>query len=1300
MFPGKNCHQTTNWYKIRNLLPANSHFQDLKIAKISSPVPEDLTMVKGDTFTGMLMISLVLNMEVRRSNGCHYILAFGHDQISSPSAMLHPQYYQIWGILQSHDVPGKLIDCTAKKVLATKRQFDLEGSLQVKRTNRFETASETDEIKYIVETYPRLCKALLQQPLTAGRYKLLLPCHVIRPEDRVETSSGDRSGPATPQQAKTSGPVQPGGARLTLPPITNENVAHEIDIIKQYLKDTGITANMADMTKQLLQLNVLPYNPYPGFVRRFRRLAERFHLRKEPLHAIRKSIDCVATKLGETVLSSVKTKNGSSFWGLEHIVSHVNPKILEACFEPIQSSTVSNEHVSQETNQQISLLVSLSGPCVFKGSICNNWTQVELKVGVVVTSQDFSVAGKYFSLTLVEDFKHIESSNKHCLLDLIVPVEDEHGWTSRAFGRSDIESIVSDTSPVEDEIKRLIVHAVMSKKRITLNFLLCQTSKSSASKTYIPATKTYYLLFLQTPVNSQGNFQASQPRLVVSTLPFQALHEGVFLDRGQAEQYLATFQKYYSPGGQPQPTAGKKRSKIDPMHTEMMGPIIQAWQMKIASLILEHSMFSVVHYLFLLTLAQTRAKSFAKQTEEGLVVQICRLYRGTGAKLKCASFLHPVITQLLTSVDENILILADRMIAKYKDLLLEVADPELCARSSETQSLKHLIECVMPTPENEAHFHSTVLNSKLEELNYVVTCVVLGFSEDAIELSPAIKAAKSQLDSTFPHLVPKFPPMDNPGNVQYGIKNTAWPQVDKMKINKQVSVATSQAPKAVASHLAMMQYCADIRMDEVWRALYESLLLVQDYLPPNPYPILVSHLRKANMSVQSFFEADATSVKRMVQRKIVALEGSKELMTVTGSNAFALKASLTLLGPLGYRQSFEIASKVVLTPPGEAVSGQPIQVGPMQVASCGGLLPPTIHFGTVSPYLKSVDVDEHCFVRGPSDKTHHAANVLANIVLTHLRDLRSKGILPHQARFGGIVMKLNNLTSSAATRFESEFSAAIDGNHPIHVELYYPLDWRYILIKKRILAYYVTETNERVATLFRLPEGIEDFRSSIVFLHPADARYCVKQIPIAALPQDVATVRYWRSRDWPALVTHLVTRAQHLLAEGVATKRRTVIGSQAGQSDTNSLLAFCWRYHSGIPGQIDYLRCLNSAIESVMSFGVEATEEGAQISSAMDQALVEKMIVQFKWKMNEIISQGSSLAGASFAFLLRSKMDIVAFKDPNSNALFVKFDRESLQILREVNGYLLAIRNATAQDLMLASSTVLQYVKKQMQAVL
>lgn len=45
----------------------------------------------------------------------------------------------------------------------------------------------------------------------------------------------------------------------------------------------------------------------------------------------------------------------------------------------------------------------------------------------------------------------------------------------------------------------------------------------------------------------------------------------------------------------------------------------------------------------------------------------------------------------------------------------------------------------MPRPENEASFHSTVMRSDLEELNDVVSGVLLGFCEDAVDLSQAIK---------------------------------------------------------------------------------------------------------------------------------------------------------------------------------------------------------------------------------------------------------------------------------------------------------------------------------------------------------------------------------------------------------------------------------------------------------------------------------------------------------------------------------------------------------------------------------
>jgi len=87
---------------------------------------------------------------------------------------------------------------------------------------------------------------------------------------------------------------------------------------------------------------------------------------------------------------------------------------------------------------------------------------------------------------------------------LTVPIEDEQGWTTKTWPRSELVALLS--GPTEDtELQSALVNAVTSKKRIQVSCVLSQSSKSSASRTLIPANKTYYLMFLQTQGQFGGN---------------------------------------------------------------------------------------------------------------------------------------------------------------------------------------------------------------------------------------------------------------------------------------------------------------------------------------------------------------------------------------------------------------------------------------------------------------------------------------------------------------------------------------------------------------------------------------------------------------------------------------------------------------------------------------------------------------------------------------------------------------------------------------------------------------------------
>ena len=59
-------------------------------------------------------------------------------------------------------------------------------------------------------------------------------------------------------------------------PSKNATVQSQINLVKQYFDETELQKTMQVLTIQLLQNSLLPYNPYPGYIKRFGRIAQRW----------------------------------------------------------------------------------------------------------------------------------------------------------------------------------------------------------------------------------------------------------------------------------------------------------------------------------------------------------------------------------------------------------------------------------------------------------------------------------------------------------------------------------------------------------------------------------------------------------------------------------------------------------------------------------------------------------------------------------------------------------------------------------------------------------------------------------------------------------------------------------------------------------------------------------------------------------------------------------------------------------------------------------------------------------------
>ncbi|XP_078494295.1 uncharacterized protein LOC100186104 [Ciona intestinalis] len=1121
--------------------------------------------------------------------------------------------------------------------------------------------------------------------LTAGRYRLLQPI-VISRGILQDTDISDNEGSlvSATKPLKPASPKQGDENNLfNLPTIPNIRVKQEIEVVKQYLKDTFIEQHMKRFTAALLQNEILPYNPYPGFIRRFRKLAERFHMEKKSLQTIRSKLDSPVSS-DNGVLYTSQYPN-SDIWGLEHIVGHINPKTIEGYRGMVESSTISSEVATNVLKSEVTVLTSLSGPCIFCKSFYSEWSHLEIKVAIVVSSNDISIAAKTFTSVLIQDLKQMLDHKDHILTDVTIPVEDEDGWTTVSVPRRELASLLKNSSPDED-IVRSIVHGVMSKKRILSTCLLWDVGASKV----VSCTKQYNMLLLQgsstgqTGLNRPVKSPSGTPRLVISTLPFQALHEGVFIKKQHAEEYLSLFQRYYTTGV-PQPNANQARNRRtkpalngDPMRAEMLQPILQAWQMKVASEPLESSAFSSVHYMLLMHLAETRVKTFANHTEQDLAIQICRFYSSTAALLKSVSSYSPLIEELLSSSESNLSKVTDDVVSFYRRRLLEIVDADLLSRSTQMESLKLQIDSIFQTGGRDS-YHAT-LPSHLRQLSHYITTVILSYIEDALDRCQAIVSLKTQLNQNYPHLTPPVIKIPKQTQFKHGIINPAWTNVDKLKISRKDCVSNLQVPKAVALQYALMQYASDVRLDETWMRFLHQLLLQEQHLPPNPFPLLISHLRRSSISVHTKFEHDNTAVNRLIQNKIAVFDSSNNIFTVNGTSAFGKKSSLLLLNLKGFRQVSEISAHVALSPPGDAVTGVPVSSGQFQVIPCICVVPPSTYHGSLSPYLCTLYLNEHCFVRGPVGQLHKGAAALAKILKSHLTKLKSSGLILHQAKFGGVILNLKNATNFS--RFESEFSAASSGGQEINISFYFPLSWRYVLVKKHMFVYYVEEKTDR-ATLMSSSTNSSGQEFSI-FFHPADALHCFRSNKSHMTDfGDSALIDAWKSCDWSQMISLLAIKAIFLHEN-----------SDTDNSLRNEILAFCLRYNNSVPGNIDYVIGMGQALEGVINMAVTAMENNVDLVGVIDQALVEKMALEFKIKLGLVFAVESTLSCSCMVDFLLRKLQPVAFRDQKTNAVFVKYDTKSTSTLQEVLCNMIEIRNSIALDLLHATPSVYEYLIK------
>ncbi|KAK3084141.1 hypothetical protein FSP39_008897 [Pinctada imbricata] len=162
----------------------------------------------------------------------------------------------------------------------------------------------------------------------------------------------------------------------------------EMKRLRRYLEETELEMSFHKILGVLLDLPFLPYNPYPGFVRRFRAIAERYAMSKgiqdwEVLRIL--EIDLQKTLFHDLYL---REDHSTEVYGLQTILQGVSPWHLSKYKWMVENVVPNTAALHSKEGYSNQVMVALVGRCVFEGVFYHNVHHVTLRAEHLITGPD------------------------------------------------------------------------------------------------------------------------------------------------------------------------------------------------------------------------------------------------------------------------------------------------------------------------------------------------------------------------------------------------------------------------------------------------------------------------------------------------------------------------------------------------------------------------------------------------------------------------------------------------------------------------------------------------------------------------------------------------------------------------------------------------------------------------------------------------------------------------------------------------------------------------------------------------
>ncbi|XP_069135817.1 uncharacterized protein [Argopecten irradians] len=326
------------------------------------------------------------------------------------------------------------------------------------------------------------------------------------------------------------------------PPLGYDTVT--MQRFRDYLEETELVESFRRLMTLLLDRPELPYNPYPGFVQRFRQNAEAFHLDQisdERIHQL------LHNDLQESIMQNLFLVRGyDTLWGLPSVLRVVNPQRLSRYKWLVDNMTPEPEDLFSEPGYTNQVTVALVGPCVFEGTFYQHVYNLQMRKEFLVTGEDVKMGVSIFVNSVMSEIDGMYSNPRHLILGVNLPFGDGESSHITLMDFWDPDRIQQE----KEMFLQAMSDTVLSNKYIYMDCIF-RTDPDVAA--YTRGQIQFGLNFIALSLSAGANEGTGSETNIVSgtnnesglssfcEYPMSSLHEGVFLNRSHAEAYLSIF---------------------------------------------------------------------------------------------------------------------------------------------------------------------------------------------------------------------------------------------------------------------------------------------------------------------------------------------------------------------------------------------------------------------------------------------------------------------------------------------------------------------------------------------------------------------------------------------------------------------------------------------------------------------------------------------------------------------------------------------------------------------------------------